>query len=352
MFSDNFPKNAWYVACMVDELGDKPLGRRVCGERMVFYRGAQGKVSALEDFCPHRGAAMSLGYVEGDNLVCGYHGLALNCQGRVASMPMQRVGGFPAVKTWPVIQRYDYIWVWPGDPQLADEALIPHLAWHDDPDWAFGGGVYHVQADYRLMIDNLMDLTHEAYVHTSSIGQDEIDETPVHTRVEGDTVITSRFMEGVVAPPFWRANLRNHGLPDDQLVDRWQGSCFTPPSHTLIDVGVAPVGRGGRDADPRDRVRATVSGFITPETNGSHWYFWGMARNFQAGDAELTRSIKEGQGKIFAEDLGVLEAQQKNLEAYPDRRLLMLNIDTGGVQSRRILDRLIKAEQAAHAEPA
>jgi len=352
MFSDSFPKNAWYVACMVDELGDKPLGRRICGERMVFYRGAQGKISALEDFCPHRGAAMSLGYVEGDNLVCGYHGLALNCEGRVASMPMQRVGGFPAVKTWPVVQRYDYIWVWPGDPQLADETLIPHLAWHDDPDWAFGGGVYHVQADYRLMIDNLMDLTHEAYVHASSIGQDEIDETPVHTRVEGDTVITSRFMEGVVAPPFWRANLRNHGLPDDQLVDRWQVSCFTPPSHTLIDVGVAPVGRGGRDADPKDRVRATVSGFITPETNGSHWYFWGMARNFQASDVELTRSIREGQGKIFAEDLAVLEAQQKNLEAYPDRRLLMLNIDTGGVQSRRILDRLIKAEQAGHTEPA
>ncbi len=92
--------------------------------------------------------------------------------------------------------------------------------------------------------------------------------------------------------------------------------------------------------------------FMTPETETSHWYFWGMARNFKPEDAELTKSIREGQGHIFSQDLEVLEAQQRNLQDYPDRRLLMLNIDTGGVQSRRILDRMIKAEQTPAAEPA
>lgn len=347
-----FPKNTWYVACTPDEIENKPLGRQICGERIVFYRGAEGKVSALEDFCPHRGAAMSLGFVEGNNLVCGYHGLSVTCEGKVASMPMQRVGGFPSLKTFPVVERYGFIWIWPGDAAQADDKLIPHLEWYDDPEWAYGGGLYHIKADYRLMIDNLMDLTHETYVHSTSIGQEEIDETPVHTKVEGDVVSTSRFMEGLIAPPFWQAALKFNNLPIDQPVDRWQISRFTPPSGILIDVGVALAGKGGRDADPKYKVRSTVIDFITPETETSHWYFWGMARNFQAHDEELTKTIREGQGKIFGEDLAVLEAQQKNLDAYPDRRLLMLNIDTGGVQSRRVLERLIKAEQATSVEPA
>jgi vanillate O-demethylase monooxygenase subunit len=88
-----------------------------------------------------------------------------------------------------------------------------------------------------------------------------------------------------------------------------------------------------------------VVDFITPETDTSMWYFWGMARNFNVKDKALTAQIKEGQGKVFAEDTEVLEEQQKNLLKWPDRKLLMLNIDAGGVQSRRIIERMIAAEQ-------
>lgn len=344
-----FLKNTWYVACTPDEIESKPLGRQICGERIAFYRGKEGKVAAVEDFCPHRGAALSLGYVENGDLVCGYHGLVMGCEGKPVSMPMQRVGGFPCVKSYPVIEKYGFIWVWPGDAAKADEKLLPHLEWAVSDEWAYGGGLYHINCDYRLMIDNLMDLTHEAYVHTDSIGQDEIDESPVDTKVDGQTVITSRFMEGIHAPPFWATAMRAHGLDDTKPVDRWQVSHFTPPSHVLIDVGVAVAGKGGINADPKDRVRSVVVDFITPETERSHWYFWGMARNFQAHDPELTAKIREGQGRIFGQDLDVLEAQQRNLEANPARRLLMLNIDAGGVQSRRVLDRLIKAEQEENA---
>lgn len=72
-----FPKNTWYVACTPDEIAEKPLGRQICGEKIVFYRGAEGKVAAVEDFCPHRGAPLSLGFVRDGNLVCGYHGLEM-----------------------------------------------------------------------------------------------------------------------------------------------------------------------------------------------------------------------------------------------------------------------------------
>jgi vanillate monooxygenase len=202
-----------------------------------------------------------------------------------------------------------------------------------------------VNCDYRLMVDNLMDLTHETYVHTTSIGQKEIDETPVTTKTEGEHVITSRFMENVMPPPFWKANLRGNHLADDVPVDRWQVCHFIPPSHVMIEVGVAHAGKGGYHADPKDKVSSIVVDFLTPETDTSMWYFWGMARNFNPKDRNLTAQIREGQAKVFAEDTEVLEAQQRNLSANPQRKLLMLNIDAGGVQARRIIDRLVLAEQ-------
>src|SRR5690606_14054506 len=119
-------------------------------------------------------------------------------------------------------ERYGFIWVWPGEPSKADASLIPDFHWLASPDWTFGGGVYHVKSDYRLMIDNLMDLTHETYVHSSSIGQPEIEESLPNTKVEDGEVITSRFMENIQAPPFWQAALRGVGLADDVPCDRWQ----------------------------------------------------------------------------------------------------------------------------------
>ncbi len=339
-----FPKNTWYVACTPDEIDEKPLGRKICGESIVFYRGAQGQVAALDDFCPHRGAPLSLGTVTEGKLVCGYHGLEMGCDGKTIAMPGQRVRGFPAIRSYPVVERHGFIWVWTGDAALADESKIKHLEWHDNPDWAYGGGLFHIACDYRLMIDNLMDLTHETYVHATSIGQKEIDEVPCKTTVEGDQVITSRFMENITAPPFWKMALRGNNLADDVPVDRWQICRFTPPSNVMIEVGVAHVGKGGYDASPEHKAYSVVVDFITPETETSIHYFWGMARKFNPKDKALTASIREGQGKIFSEDLAMLELQQRNLLAHPERSLLMLNIDAGGVQSRKILDRLIAAE--------
>src|SRR5690606_15215201 len=128
---------------------------------------------------------------------------------------------------------------------------------------------------YRLMIDNLMDLTHETYVHANSIGQREIDETPCRTHVEGDHVMTSRFMSDIEAPPFLKMAMRNKGLPDDERVDRWQICHFTPPSHVILEVGVALAGKGGYEAEEAFKVELQVIDFITPETDTSMWYFWG-----------------------------------------------------------------------------
>lgn len=340
-------KNTWYVACQAEEITDKPLGRKICNESMVFYKNAEGKVSAVQDFCPHRGAPLSLGRVCNGQLVCGYHGLVMGCDGHTISMPGHQVRNFEPVKSYAVIERYGFVWVWPGDQTKVDASKMPVFEWFDNPQWAYGGGLYHIACDYRLMIDNLMDLTHETYVHSTSIGQLEIDETPSRTVTEGDRVTTSRFMEGIKAPPFWQMAMRANDLDDQATVDRWQICKFTPPSHVLIEVGVALAGKGGYNADPKDKAYSVVVDFITPETDTSIHYFWGMVRQFKPEDKALTAMIREGQGKIFSEDLAMLEQQQKNLLANPERKLKVLSIDAGGVMSRRVIDRLLAEEAGA-----
>jgi vanillate O-demethylase monooxygenase subunit len=350
--AETWLRNAWYVACTPDELDGRPLGRKICGEQMVFFRGEAGKVAAIEDFCPHRGAPLSLGFLRDGMLVCGYHGLAMGCTGHAVEMPGQRVKGFPPVKRFATIERYGFVWVWPGDQEAADPANMHHLPWAESADWAYGGGRYHIACDYRLMIDNLMDLTHETYVHASSIGQKEIDEAPVKTRVEPDEIVTSRHMGGVMAPPFWQMALRGAGLPENRPVDRWQICRFALPSHVMIEVGVALEGHGGYDAADAVKASSIVVDFITPETATSHHYFWGMARKFAVSDDALTATIRDGQGKIFSEDLEMLERQQANLLRHPQRRLLKLNIDAGGVRSRMMIDRAIARENGRSYEAA
>ena len=346
-----FLKNTWYVACSAGEIeADKPLGRTICNQRLVLYRGEGGEVSALEDFCPHRGAPLSLGRVVRGKLICGYHGLEMGNDGRTVAMPGQRVHGFAPIRRFAAVERHGFIWLWPGDAQLADPALVPDFEWSGNPEWAYGGGLYHVACDYRLMLDNLMDLTHETYVHADSIGQKEIEDVLPKTRQEGEQVVTRRHMTNVLAPPFWQAALRGNGLADDVLVDRWQICRFTPPSHVMIDVGVAHAGHGGFDAPAAVKASSVVVDFLTPETESTMWYFWGMARHFKPDDAALTETIRAGQATIFSEDLQLLQAQQKNLLAQPQRRLMTLNIDAGGVLSRRVIDRLLTAESAAVAD--
>jgi vanillate O-demethylase monooxygenase subunit len=145
--------------------------------------------------------------------------------------------------------------------------------------------------------------------------------------------------------------LKGAGLPEDATVDRWQICRFTLPSHVMIEVGVALEGHGGYEADRAKKASSIVVDFITPETETSHHYFWGMARQFAVEDSALTDTIRQGQGKIFGEDLDMLERQQQNLLDYPERQLLKLNIDAGGARSRLMINRAI-AEEEGSAVPA
>lgn len=336
-------KNAWYVAAWDVDVGRTPLTRTICGKPVMLYRKLDGSLVALHDVCPHRLLPLSMGIKEGDSIRCRYHGLKVGCDGFVQEMPLRTdtVNKSVWVKTFPVVERHRFVWIWMGDKEAADTNLIPDLWPCSAPGWVFDGGYLQVAADYRLMIDNLMDLTHETYVHAGSVGQIELMEAPLETRAEGNSVFVSRWMPGIDAPPFWRTVLGREGP-----VDRWQICQFVAPSNVIIDVGVAPVEAGATLASHDQGVRGFVIDCMTPETETSMHYFWGMARNFAQDDRGFSGRMRAMQAGVFAEDIVVLEAQQRSIAANPDEKLRAYNIDQGGVRARQIIERLRAAEQA------
>jgi len=333
---NNFPVNFWYVAAYDSEISTTPLARTVCSEDLVLFRKQDGEAVALHDYCPHRGLPLSQGKCDGDGIRCGYHGMLVNADGTINSMPEQdHVHTLKGVKSFPVVEKFGYIWIWHGDIEKADVSQLPVMPWGENSEWVFAGGMYTIQCDYRLLIDNLMDLSHETYVHPESIGQAEIDQAKPEVSTSDDVVTLSRWMRGIYPPPFWE------GLyGKKELVDRWQICRFYPPSNVHIDVGVAKAGSGAPEGDRSQGITGLVVGFITPETETSCWYFWGMARNFKVDDAELTEAIRMGQKGIFAQDTDVLEAQQRSLLKNAERKLMNLDIDKGGLLSRKIIQKL------------
>ncbi|MDO6415558.1 aromatic ring-hydroxylating dioxygenase subunit alpha [Sphingomonas sp. BIUV-7] len=330
----------WYVAAWDAEVDRAPVARTICRVPILLYRTLDRRVIAMRDACPHRLLPLSMGIREGDSIRCRYHGLKIGPDGVAEEMPLktERLNTAICVETYAIAEKHRFVWLWVGDKAKADPALIPDFWPCSAEGWTFDGGHDRVGCDYRLLIDNLMDLTHETHVHAGSIGQPELMEAPIETASEGEAVTVSRWMPGVDAPPFWRGALKQDGP-----VDRWQVCHFVAPSSVIIDVGVAPVGAGATLADhDRQGVRGFVIDSMTPETGTSCHYFWGMARNFDISDQGFTARFKRQQGGVFAEDIEILEAQQRSILANPDLKLRAYAIDGGGVRARRVIERDIQ----------
>ncbi|WP_330208351.1 MULTISPECIES: aromatic ring-hydroxylating dioxygenase subunit alpha [unclassified Pseudomonas] len=338
-----FPINAWYVAAWDAEVSRTLLARTICDHDVVLYRKLDGTATALADACWHRLVPLSVGRLDGDELVCGYHGLRFNASGRCTHMPSQEtINPSACVKSYPVVERHRFIWLWPGDPALADPALIPDLGWFEDPQWVGDGRMTEVQADYRLVIDNLMDLTHETYVHASTIGNEALAEAPFKPSYGAKTATITRWVLDEEAPPFWAAQLGKSGT-----VDRWQYIHFLAPSIVVLDVGVAPAGTGAPEGDRSQGVSMWVIHVPTPSRQGTCYYFWCHLRNYRLHDQGLTRRIMDVAGGILREDEDVIEAQQRAMARNPGRDFNNLNIDAGSLWARNRIQSMIDAEHVS-----
>ncbi|HEY0577735.1 MAG TPA: aromatic ring-hydroxylating dioxygenase subunit alpha [Pseudonocardia sp.] len=340
------PRNQWYVAGYGREIGRELFSRTICGESILFWRTRAGQVTAMSDRCVHRRFPLSEAPTRlvDDQVVCGYHGFTYGADGRCTAVPGQtRVPRTARLTSYPVAERDSFVWVWIGDPERADASRIPRAPWLDSPGYTTVSGMEPLRARFGLLVDNLLDLSHETYLHGGYIGTPEVASTPITTEVdeEAGVIYVSRHMDDAECPPFYA---RSTGLSG--RITRWQDIEYTPPCLYTLHSRIAPVGVTPRaDGSDPDAFHVEVVYAITPETEHSTHDFWAVARDFALDDQAVSVFLAEQNRTVVLQDVAALDVLETVLAAEPaGYQELSINIDTGGLAARRLLKRL--AEQA------
>lgn len=239
-----FLRNSWYCAGWSSALTDKPIGVKILNEDIVLFRTSDGTVAALSGRCPHRFAPLSIGSVKGDVIECGYHGLQFDRAG-ICTLNPHGQGKIPSranTRAYQVTERDGALWVWMGEYGAGNPANIIDLYFTGrEPGWEGTTGHLRIKADYRLVIDNVLDLTHATYLHPDTVGVD-----PEHSlgaalkydfRTEGNIVHSNyTFLNSpptALFRPFYKRD-----RADIYAFMRWE-----PASCLLLDVSVNEVGQ-------------------------------------------------------------------------------------------------------------
>lgn len=342
-------RNAWYVAASESEIGDGLFPTTLLGTPVVLYRQADGQIKALEDACPHRKLPLSMGRLDGDQLECGYHGLTFDGEGTCTRAPTSsRIPARARVHSYPVQLRYDLVWLWMGDPALADPGSLCEVPEWGDPQWGLSRGAsMTVQCNYLYMTDNLLDPSHVAWVHQSSFGNAACASEPVTVTETAEGVIVSRWMNNVEVAPFYAQFVTFVGP-----CDRLQHYEVQYPCQAIIKAVFTPAGTG-KDEGPlhADVFLMNSYNFMTPVDEHVTRYYWFQMRNFDPDSEEVSQRFDADVQHAFAEDRLVLEAVHKGM-LNPRTPPINLPSDAGPIKFRRELARRIAGQGAEGAQAA
>ena len=339
-----FLKNAWYVAGWSKEYGQKLVGQRLLNECVVLYRKQDGTPVALEDACPHRKLPLSKGSLKNDAIECGYHGLTFDGSGKCVAAPTQpeQIPEKARVRSYPVVDRYRLLWIWMGEPELADPNDIVHIENFDSPNWGCTeGGTMEMECNYLWICDNLLDPSHVAWVHVSSFAGAGTDDGQLDLHRTDSGVTVSRWIYGQLPSPYYSGLVKFEGQ-----CDRLQHYELRIPSIAINKSVYTPVGTGGPDKPAVDKTYINVSyNFMTPVDDGLTRYFWFQHRNTDPNDESVSKFMNDGARMAFEEDRAVLTEVHKGMR---DRQTpnIDLRLDAGAKLFRKQLQQRIDNEKS------
>jgi nitrite reductase/ring-hydroxylating ferredoxin subunit len=337
-----FIKNIWYAGGWGADIGRDPLVRKITGTPVVLYRTEAGEAVALSNICPHRFASLGSGRLNGDDIECPYHGLRFGTDGRCVHNPHGPVIPENAkVRSFPVAERDGLVWIWMGEVELADESLIARFPMLDQHErFAYTSGQTMImQVNYELITDNLLDISHAAYIHAEYFGSENLVPGKIATRREGNAIWSDRVALNSSAPKiFWETGACE---PDDR-VDFWVDTQWTAPANFYLYGGIA---KPGHSRDECKEV-STVQ-ILTPISETETYYFYTHFRNYRQDDVAMTEAMEAAIVDVFRnEDEATMLPVQENMGAsdFWDLRPVILPGDNAAVQVRRARERLLKAE--------
>jgi len=301
--SGNYPLNCWYVVATSDEVGRSLLARQALGRRLLLFRQENGQVAMLDDRCAHRAAPLSMGTLDGDQVVCGYHGFTFAADGRCVRVPSQRHVPYGAqVRSYPVKERPPFVWVWPGNPALSRGTEPPDLPALRESGWTILGGSLEMAVNYMLLHDNALDRTHFPYVHPHRIHRGYVeDPPPLQIEVAETTVSYSRTF--TPAPLIgWQHEAT--GLPADGLYTQRETGTFVSPALHVDEMDII-----GPEPE-RQLFRGVFIRAFTPVDAGRTLIIWRAGRNYAHDDESVTERLREVYEGTMTEDQPLLEAIQ------------------------------------------
>jgi phenylpropionate dioxygenase-like ring-hydroxylating dioxygenase large terminal subunit len=348
MVSGTYLRNAWYVAAWSADLKDgQLLGRIILKQPIVLYRKSDGKVAALQDRCPHRFAPLHMGKViHGDRVQCPYHGLEFDASGACVLNPhgSKNIPSRARVCSYPVIEKHKAIWIWMGE-RPADASKVPDFSVLDNAQQIHSTkrDRITIRANYELVIDNLLDLSHTSYLHEGILGNQETVESEIAVEQENDDVIVSRHAHNATAPGLFAILMpSNPGRVDKFTRMRWM-----PPSNLRLVTGICLP-----KATPESGTGYHAIHMLTPETDRTtHYFFTAVRFNVLTSEDALNAQIQDKISTMRrfafeAQDAPVIEAQQEIIDAAEIAvDPVILAIDVGPVRYKTILQKLIRAER-------
>ncbi len=336
--------NAWYVAGWSKDFTQELKAESYLGKNIVFFRRKDGSPVALENACPHRKLPLSMGKIVDDNIECGYHGLTFNGSGKCVFAPTQPESIPPKarVKSYPVVDRYRLLWIWMGNPDLADPDKIFSVENYESPLWGYtNGGVLDIDCSYLWIADNLLDPSHVAWVHATTFAGAGTEDQPLEVEKTTNGVIVSRWISGKLPSPYY-AKLVKFGGPCDRL--QHYEMCF--PAIGVNKSIYTPVGTGGKGSTPVAETLINISyNFMTPISEGKTRYFWFQHRNTEPHNDELSEQMNEGAYFAFVEDRDILVAVHEGMSNMTTPNI-DLGLDIGAKLFRKTLFKLIEKEQS------
>jgi phenylpropionate dioxygenase-like ring-hydroxylating dioxygenase large terminal subunit len=339
-----FPLNSWYVAANSAEVTQHLLARRMLDIPVVLYRTSGGTVTALEDRCAHRAYPLSKGWLDGDRVVCGYHGFEYDPTGRCVRVPSQTQVPFDTrVRSFPVRDDGTLVWIWAGEPALADLRRPPSVPWLADPLWSTFGGQDDVNADYLLMHETFADVTHVAFIEPE-VAPLVLKTAPPPLEIEVSETSVS-FSRSYPAAPLTEWQWRATGLSAEQAYEQREAGSFVAPGLWVDrwDVHDGDLASG----EPRIySLRFTQA--VTPVTATTSGLVWRLSRNFAVDDTSVDEVLREAFTRYYARVKEVVEIVQATVEDGGARRAVDVNADLAALHVRKIV-RAMVAEETGHA---
>ncbi len=331
-----FVRDTWYVAALAEEVDRQPLARRLLGTPVMLYRRLDGRAVALEDRCAHRSFPLSRGSLDGDSVVCGYHGARYDDTGRCVGVPSQaQVPPGAMVRAFPVHERGKLLWIWMGAPDHADPNAIPQQDFMDGAGWVSSTERMHLKASYVRLHENLLDLSHLSFLHANSFGTPDYASAPFETQLDetGGRFTLLRTVSPTRLPPVWAKPTGLEGVDAARIVE----STFHSPALHVVAVRFHACDKP-EEEQPSRAIR--TAHIVTPESATSTHYFIQHARNFALDDETVTGFMHEQLRKAFQEDVDGLEAIESLLGSYVDRQPeISFQADRASLAMRRYLKR-------------